>query len=97
MTNFYQGKHRHNLGDDSDLDALQKEHEAQFAPKPQDDVPAEVAEVAPAADTLPEPKNVEEETFKKRYSDLRRHMAAKEKDWQKKFQELEEKFNSTVS
>lgn len=33
--------------------------------------------------------NKEEETFKKRYSDLRRHMAEKEAEWDRKFKSLE--------
>jgi hypothetical protein len=33
--------------------------------------------------------NAEEKTFKKRYGDLRRHMAEKEKEWEKRFAALE--------
>src|SRR5690606_6205638 len=51
----------------------------------------ELENVAPDPENLPEPKNVEEETFKKRYSDLRRHMATKEKEWQNKFVSLEKR------
>ena len=36
-----------------------------------------------------EPKNAEERTFKKRYGDLRRHSQEKEKEYQKKLQDLE--------
>ena len=36
-----------------------------------------------------EPKNAEERTFKKRYGDLRRHSQEKEKEYQKKLQNLE--------
>lgn len=38
-----------------------------------------------------EPKkelNAEEETFKKRYGDLRRHLSQKEKEWEEKFEQL---------
>lgn len=35
------------------------------------------------------PLNREEESFKKRYGDLRRHMQEKEKEWQEKFEALE--------
>lgn len=37
----------------------------------------------------------EESTFKKRYGDLRAHMQKKEKEWQKKFDELTEKVQTT--
>ena len=36
----------------------------------------------------PEPTDPEEKSFKKRYGDLRRHMAEKEKEWEKRFEEL---------
>lgn len=35
-----------------------------------------------------EPTDPEEKSFKKRYGDLRRHMAEKEKEWERKFEEL---------
>lgn len=41
--------------------------------------------------------NAEEKTFKKRYGDLRRHMAEKEKEWEERFAQLEKtKENSQV-
>ncbi len=41
------------------------------------------------AEVKEEPKlTKEEESFKKRYGDLRRHMAEKEKEWEAKFEEL---------
>jgi len=40
-------------------------------------------------DEGPEPKTAEEKTFKKRYGDLRRHLAAKEKEWQERLEKLE--------
>lgn len=39
----------------------------------------------------------EEKSFKKRYGDLRRHMSEKEKEWQKKFEQLEARLNNTSS
>lgn len=36
----------------------------------------------------PEPTDPEEKSFKKRYGDLRRHMAEKEKEWEQKFESL---------
>lgn len=49
----------------------------------------EAKEAAPAA-TEEDDKNLtpEERTFKKRYGDLRRHMEAKEKEWNEKFEAL---------
>ena len=37
----------------------------------------------------------EEKSFKKRYGDLRRHMQAKEKEWEEKFKSLEGKVSNT--
>ena len=37
----------------------------------------------------------EEKSFKKRYGDLRRHMQAKEKEWEKKFEELKNQKKAT--
>lgn len=42
----------------------------------------------------PEPKTAEEKTFKKRYGDLRRHLATKEKEWQERFEKLENRTKS---
>lgn len=39
-------------------------------------------------DSEPEPKTAEEKTFKKRYGDLRRHLAQKEKEWEEKEEAL---------
>jgi hypothetical protein len=43
------------------------------------------------------PLTKEEESFKKRYGDLRRHMQEKEKEWESKLQELETRMQSTTS
>lgn len=45
-----------------------------------------VVETAPKEEA---PLNKEEESFKKRYGDLRRHMADKEKEWEAKFATLQ--------
>jgi hypothetical protein len=37
-----------------------------------------------------EPTDPEEKSFKKRYGDLRRHMAEKEKEWEERLKALEE-------
>ena len=44
--------------------------------------------------TEPEPTDPEEKSFKKRYGDLRRHMAEKEKEWESKFEELKGQANN---
>jgi len=43
-----------------------------------------------------EPKNAEERTFKKRYGDLRRHSQEKEKEYQKKLQDLESQLTTAT-
>jgi phenylalanyl-tRNA synthetase alpha subunit len=43
------------------------------------------------------PLTKEEESFKKRYGDLRRHMQEKEKEWESKLQELEVRMQGTTS
>ena len=43
------------------------------------------------------PLTKEEESFKKRYGDLRRHVQQKEKEWELKFQELESRMQGTTS
>lgn len=48
----------------------------------------------PPADDKPLSK--EEESFKKRYGDLRRHMAEKEKEWEAKFEALKNQDTSTA-
>lgn len=42
------------------------------------------------------PLGKEEESFKKRYGDLRRHMAEKEKEWEAKFEALKNQDTSTA-
>ena len=61
----------------------------------------EVQEVAQEQEKQ-EPESTEEEdlsseekSFKKRYGDLRRHMQAKEKEWEKKFEELKNQKKTT--
>ena len=47
-----------------------------------------VAEAPQVEANEPEPTDPEEKSFKKRYGDLRRHMAEKEKEWESRFEEL---------
>lgn len=93
MTNKYSNPYRNNLADNSDIEALEAERQAQLNPPKVEEVEVEGV---PSAEELPAPVNVEEETFKKRYSDLRRHMAAKEREWKEKFSSLEQKFEGVT-
>jgi hypothetical protein len=43
------------------------------------------------------PVSKEEESFKKRYGDLRRHMQEKEKEWQDRFEKLENQLKGSTS
>lgn len=56
-------------------------------PLKQETPPAETPEV--------EPTDPEEKSFKKRYGDLRRHLAEKEKEWEAKFEELKNSVSKT--
>lgn len=49
-----------------------------------------------AEDTEPQKLSKEEETFKKRYGDLRRHMQEKEDEWKKRFDTLEAQLNKAA-
>lgn len=55
----------------------------------------EVLEVKEEAEP-PAPVSKEEESFKKRYGDLRRHMAEKEKEWEAKFETLKTQTSSPI-
>lgn len=61
------------------------------APKEEDEPKAQ----EPAKEPEDENLSGEEKSFKKRYGDLRRHMSEKEKEWQKKFEQLEARLNNT--
>lgn len=61
------------------------------APKEEDEPKAQETAKEPEDENL----SGEEKSFKKRYGDLRRHMSEKEKEWQKKFEQLEARLNNT--
>lgn len=61
------------------------------APKEEDEPKAQEPVKEPEDENL----SGEEKSFKKRYGDLRRHMSEKEKEWQKKFEQLEARLNNT--
>lgn len=73
---LYRGAHRYNLDDDSDIQALEAERDA------------ELTKVAKQAVEDAEPKGAEEETFKKRYGDLRRHMQEVQRNHQQQINDL---------
>lgn len=91
MSGKYSNPYRNNLADNSDIEALEAERQAQLNPTPE-----VIVEGAPSVDELPTPVTVEEETFKKRYADLRRHVANKEKEWKTKFDDLESKLEGVT-
>jgi hypothetical protein len=77
------------------------EEEAQDAqPEVESDTPPEPAATTSSeqAGESAEPQKLskEEETFKKRYGDLRRHMQEKEDEWKKRFDSLEEQLNKAA-
>ncbi len=57
---------------------------------------AETTQEAEADVAEDEKLSGEEKSFKKRYGDLRRHMSAKEKEWEARFEALESNTSSTV-
>jgi hypothetical protein len=70
---------------------VEKEVEAEEAP-----VEAEEVETTEEAKAEDEKLSGEEKSFKKRYGDLRRHMSAKEKEWEARFEALESNTSSNV-
>ena len=76
--------------DEEELAAMMGQSQEQT----QEDDNTEVPEEKPQTQDAPLSK--EEESFKKRYGDLRRHMAEKEKEWEAKFEELRNEKTSTA-
>lgn len=81
------------------LEAIQK---GEIQPEGDTEEAVEEVETANEVDTTPAKEEVEddsnlsaeEKSFKKRYGDLRRHMQEKEKEWQEKFEALQNKAQS---
>lgn len=67
------------------IEADEKELE-ELMGKTKEEAPAQEEEEVKAKEA--EPTDPEEKSFKKRYGDLRRHFAEKEKEWEAKFEEL---------
>jgi hypothetical protein len=80
-------------------EAEQEEAEAPEASLESETVsePAGAASVEQTAESAePEKLTKEEDTFKKRYGDLRRHMQEKEDEWKKRFDTLEAQLNKAA-
>ena len=80
---------QHNLVGDTPEDSEQEEVEATPYEQPQ-------ATEAESSDEPTEKLTKEEENFKKRYGDLRRHMQDKEQEWKIKFEKLESQLSSAA-
>lgn len=83
--NLYRGAHRQNLDDNSAIDALELERANALKGSTVDDA----LDNAPAT-------NPEEETFKKRYGDLRRYSAEKEKKYNDAIAALQEQLEAST-
>jgi hypothetical protein len=73
---------------------VEEEVEAEEAPVEAKEV--ETTEEAESDAAEDEKLSGEEKSFKKRYGDLRRHMSAKEKEWEARFEALESNTSSNV-
>jgi glutaredoxin-related protein len=73
------------------IEAEEKELEELMKVGEQEENPAEQKPV----EVEQEPSDPEEKSFKKRYGDLRRHMAEKEKEWEAKFEALKASTQTT--
>jgi hypothetical protein len=74
--------------DEEELELMLKQHQ------PEDENPEGDPETLKVDD---EKLSKEEESYKKRYGDLRRHMQKKEEEWEARIKELEGKGKSTVA
>lgn len=88
-SNYRKGNQKRIEQDELELKQLMEGIEAEADPEPEvKEAPVEVEDKAPLSK--------EEESFKKRYGDLRRHMQEKEKEWQERFEKLEKSSTSIV-
>jgi hypothetical protein len=100
---FNQSKKRAAMeAEEKEIARLEAEQRGETFEEESDGEGSEATEVSDASDTKQEEAQAESETseddsklsreeksFKKRYGDLRRHMADKEKDWNERFEKLE--------
>lgn len=85
--------------DEEELAALMKQQSGEQEEEPEAETQEEEAkEATPApAETKEDPAlSKEEETFKKRYGDLRRHLQEKEDEWKQRFETLEGQLNKAA-
>jgi hypothetical protein len=92
----YRGAHRRLKQDDEILARLEAERTAKQTAVPGQPEPT-AEEVQEAPDLVVPAVGAEEESWKKRYADLRRHMTAKDNEWKAKFAELEAKLSQTAT
>ena len=78
---------------DDEQRELEELDRKRFNPTEEDKIEAEVEA---EQNTLPAPANAEEETFKKRYGDLRRHLAVKEQEWNARLTQLESQLETAT-
>ena len=94
MANLYQGAYRATLDDNSDIEALEKQHRRNEALAAQGQEPSgdeEHDEVMAQA-----PKDAEEETFKQRYGNLRRHQQKVENELKARIDDLQRQLESST-
>jgi len=97
----YSAKQARLKKDEEELEALMKRQESSKEEEDQQEVETEEPQETEdkVEDSSKEPKedtelSPEEKSFKKRYGDLRRHMASKEKEWEERFEALESQSSS---
>lgn len=88
-SNYRKGNQKRIEQDELELKQLMEGIEAEADPEPE-------VKAAPVEAEDKAPLSKEEESFKKRYGDLRRHMQEKEKEWQERFEKLEKGSPSLV-
>lgn len=88
-SNYRKGNQKRIEQDELELKQLMEGIEVEAGPEPE-------VKAAPVEAEDKAPLSKEEESFKKRYGDLRRHMQEKEKEWQERFEKLEKGSPSLV-
>ena len=88
-SNYRKGNQKRIEQEELELKQLMEGLEVEADPEPE-------VKAAPVEAEDKAPLSKEEESFKKRYGDLRRHMQEKEKEWQERFEKLEKGSTSLV-
>lgn len=96
---LYKNAYKDTLLDDSDIAALEASRNPQppaaEAAPPQAEAEEPLEGFETVQPTAP-PADAEERTYQKRYADLRRHMAAKEREWKERMDSLESQLKTTT-